>query len=266
MNGGSVTTELDATGAAASPINFNNCIEVNCGAKSYSNTGSGIVATGCQYFAPYGTGLTGSSNSAYGLDVQGGGYYLATGASVAGTTNEFRCGSVATTWDNLATVGTYLDKGTAITVVGGGSGVRSAEAWTYDGTETHNGQASFAGRILEYGYFHRIIASGNEAITAAGTIQGDATALVGGYLFIVTTAGANTGVRLPLGIAGAGGVTHCIINRGANTVKVWPGVGDKIITAAGTDLGTDANDTITANSTKIYQASDDGDRWFQISA
>jgi len=65
-------------------------------------------------------------------------------------------------------------------------------------------------------------------ITAAGTVQGDATALTTDYN-MVTTVAASTGVRLPTAVAG---MTVVVTNRGANTLNVWPAVGDTINAAA----------------------------------
>lgn len=57
-------------------------------------------------------------------------------------------------------------------------------------------------------------------ITAAGTTQGTATALSGNYsIQEVTTVAANTGVKLPTATATS---RVCIVNRGANILKVYP--------------------------------------------
>ncbi len=112
-----VTTEIDAADAASTPILFQRCPEVNCGAASSDNTGSGVQAEGCNYFTPSGTGLTGSGNSAYGLYLAGGGYYEATGATITGDTNDFFLSRSADTWANLATDESFGDLGTSIVIV-----------------------------------------------------------------------------------------------------------------------------------------------------
>lgn len=65
----------------------------------------------------------------------------------------------------------------------------------------------------------------NAAVTAAGTTQGTATALNDAGMAIVTTTPANSGVLLPLA---AGQPDQAIFNAGANTLTIYPGVGEKI--------------------------------------
>lgn len=57
------------------------------------------------------------------------------------------------------------------------------------------------------------------AITAAGSAIGDAFQLTGG-VNIITTAAASTGVKLP-DMKGSG-VMVTVVNKGANTVNVYP--------------------------------------------
>lgn len=67
------------------------------------------------------------------------------------------------------------------------------------------------------------------ALTAAGNNQATALALTTNSAHMVTTAAASTGLRLPLFSEGSDiGDTHIINNGGANTLTVYPGVGDTI--------------------------------------
>ena len=61
-------------------------------------------------------------------------------------------------------------------------------------------------------------------VTAAGTTQGDATALTK-TLNMITTATANQGVKLP---TAAAGLTIKVINTTAVTIKVYPNTSDVI--------------------------------------
>lgn len=65
------------------------------------------------------------------------------------------------------------------------------------------------------------------AITAAGTVQGDATTLAAGryVLHEIETVAANTGVVLQTPSAGD---YHIIVNRGANNLKIYPHSGGVI--------------------------------------
>ncbi len=74
----------------------------------------------------------------------------------------------------------------------------------------------------------------DDAVSAAGTIQADATALTKQYS-TVTACAAGAGVRLPA-VSGAPVGIH---NATAETVKIWPDTGAKIA-----DLATNANDSL----------------------
>jgi hypothetical protein len=62
------------------------------------------------------------------------------------------------------------------------------------------------------------VVDNNNAVSAAGSTQADATALTVDYN-VVTTVAASTGVKLPTGTAGRRIV---IVNKGANTLKIYP--------------------------------------------
>jgi len=76
-------------------------------------------------------------------------------------------------------------------------------------------------------------------ITAAGTIQGDATVISSNYN-IVTTVASGTGVIL------SGGGPQSVTNFGANDLKIYPPSGSTITTSSGA-LATDAPFTLGAN-------------------
>jgi hypothetical protein len=65
-----------------------------------------------------------------------------------------------------------------------------------------------------------------ESVSGAGTTQGTAT-LVSSSLILVTTAAANSGVRLPTDVAGRRIV---IRNSGVNDLRIYPNTGAQINT------------------------------------
>src|SRR5207244_2777920 len=85
------------------------------------------------------------------------------------------------------------------------------------------------------------------AVTAAGSSQGTAFTLTKSYN-VVTTVAASTGVSLP--VPSTGGLIVVVVNRGANTLNVYPASGGAID-------GASANIpvTIPVGSLSIYQAS-----------
>lgn len=60
---------------------------------------------------------------------------------------------------------------------------------------------------------------------SAGATQGTATALNSTMAFVDTVAGANTGVRLPVGVPGD---VYWVANSGAFILKVYPATGGTI--------------------------------------
>lgn len=64
----------------------------------------------------------------------------------------------------------------------------------------------------------------NNAVTAAGTVQGDATAL-SVPINVVSTVASGTGVVFPTAIAG---FRYTVFNTGANALKIYPASGAQI--------------------------------------
>lgn len=65
----------------------------------------------------------------------------------------------------------------------------------------------------------------NLTMAAAGTTQATATAMNGAGFAVVTTVAANSGVRLD---TASGSPDQTIFNAGANTLTVYPAVGNTI--------------------------------------
>ena len=83
------------------------------------------------------------------------------------------------------------------------------------------------------------------SISAAGTTQGTGTALTTSYN-IVTTVASGTGVVLP---AGSAGLRVVVVNKGANSLNVYPASGAAIDSAA-----TNAAVVLPVNGTATYEA------------
>jgi hypothetical protein len=101
-----------------------------------------------------------------------------------------------------------------------------------------------------------LINSVQTGITAAGTVQGNATVL-GNTINIVTTVTSGTGVILPSPIAG---MTIYITNTSANSLSVYPAVGNAI-----NSLGTDTSFSQPATATIHYIASSTS-QWYTVGA
>lgn len=92
------------------------------------------------------------------------------------------------------------------------------------------------------------------ALTAAGTLQTDALALVNAVNEVTTTA-LNTGVRLPKLYPGT---EIMVFNRGANGLNVWPNTGASIDAGAANAAAVVATVTnarfICVSATQWYRA------------
>ena len=93
----------------------------------------------------------------------------------------------------------------------GGTGV------TLTGTQTLTNK-TLTSPTLTTPTLNSAVVNNNNAVSAAGSTQADATALTVDYN-VVTTVAASTGVKLPTGTAGRRIV---IVNKGANTLKIYP--------------------------------------------
>ena len=92
-----------------------------------------------------------------------------------------------------------------------------------------------------------MLLSTNATVTAAGATQGTATALTRSYN-VVTTVASNTGVALPT--PSTAGLLVTVVNKGANTLRVYPATGGAIDSA-----GTNAFVSLAPNGSVTYEAS-----------
>ena len=94
-------------------------------------------------------------------------------------------------------------------------------------------------------------------ITAAGTVQADATALAQGYsLYQISVVAAGTGVRLWTTVQGSEDIM--VFNAGANTLNLFPASGDQI-NLAGTD-----NAVTLASGTGLVLRSLNTTQWYAV--
>ncbi len=110
-----------------------------------------------------------------------------------------------------------------------------------------------AGNITTTGYAFVSVGTG---ISAAGTVQGNATAITK-QINVVSTVGSGTGVVLPTAVAG---MTIYITNTTANSLLVYPASGAAINT-----LSTNIALTQAANST-IHYIAPTSTQWYSVGA
>jgi hypothetical protein len=155
--------------------------------------------------------------------------------------------------DSITTVGTLasgaLGTGfTAVNVAQGGTG-----ATTLTGLVKGNGASAFTAATAGSDYVVAgtatvggLLLSTTTGISAAGTVQADATALTND-INVVTTTASNTGVRLPVPAAGR---VIAVVNRGANALKVYPATSTAI-----NALANNAAFSVAANATLTLRGS-----------
>jgi hypothetical protein len=95
----------------------------------------------------------------------------------------------------------------------------------------------------------------NNAVSAAGSTQADATALTVDYN-VATTVASSTGVKLPTATAGR---RIIIVNKGANTLSIYPATGGTIdALSANAAIQVAANGSIELMASSVTQ-------WYSIS-
>lgn len=135
-----------------------------------------------------------------------------------------------------------------------------------DGTTLSTGQQSFAAGLKSDTYAEYTLGAGltmsnllnyplSAAVSAAGTNSQGSSTLLTSVINNVTTAAANSGVRLPVGIAGMSYIW--IMNNGANAVQVFPSTGTKI------DAGSaNASITMAVGEKRLFHFVSTSTGWF----
>jgi hypothetical protein len=148
--------------------------------------------------------------------------------------------------------------GPAGSVGGSNTQVQFNDAGTQGGSagfvfDKTSDNVTVTGNVIVQTNYIRSVATG---ISAAGTVQGDATALTKD-ISVVSTVSSGQGVRLPVAIAG---MVLIINNTSANTVNVYPAAGAKV-----NSLATNGAYTHSSNSSLQYYAVS-STQWYTVGA
>ena len=113
----------------------------------------------------------------------------------------------------------HSEGATNVLTLPGGNTIGNANATLVSNTGTQTlTNKTLTSPTLTTPTLNSAVVNNNNAVSAAGSTQADATALTVDYN-VVTTVAASTGVKLPTGTAGRRIV---IVNKGANTLKIYP--------------------------------------------
>jgi len=215
-----VAADFYSDGASGTPLTIEYARRVRLAYQCSSAGATALVLKGIDNFAPEGTGVTGTSNTGYGIQFSDGGWYDITGVTLTGSTNDIEIEGTAYAYSALGRVDT---NGTFVTTGSGTTFCPDTTRWT--GVLTYDTQLNQSGRHLTYGYFH--YAFTNSLTAYAGGGQGSATALGVGYNRVTTVATANDSVILPSN-AVVGGALVTVKNAGAESLDIFPQSGGSI--------------------------------------
>lgn len=226
----------DATSVTAGvPLTVKRCNNLLVGFNAPSNTASSAVAfDACTCVTLQGVGLTGGSNSAYGVEVSNGGQYNLTGATMTGASGNFTIDgstSALQTWTNLASNQAISRYGGGTMLIGGSS---TAEQICLDGFrigganfDVDVAQEQHGGRVINYGYFHTAAGASFDGLTAhSGGGQGSATPCGLGLTVFTVCAGGGDSAILNAGVIG--GMIQIVTNLGAANLSVYAPSGGKM--------------------------------------
>ena len=222
---------------------------------SFSTTVTNSIATklASSSVSVYGLTLVDDADAATARTTLG----LGTAATTAST--DYATSAQGTTADNALAASSYTaaDVLTKVkTVDGAASGL---DADLLDGQQgsyyaSVAGTETLTNKTLTTPALNGAVVDNNNAVSAAGSTQADATALTVDYN-VVTTVGASAGVKLPTGTAGRRIV---IVNKGANTLTIYPA------TSAYVDAGLiNVGISVAANGSIELMASS-STQWYSI--
>jgi hypothetical protein len=259
------TLNQNTTGSAATlttartigGVSFNGSADINLpGVNTTGNqntTGSAATLTTARTIG--GVSFNGSAN----IDLPG----------VNTTGNQNTTGSAATLTTTRAINGVNFNGSAAITITANttnaltigtglsGTSFNGSDAVTVaiDSTvATLTGTQTLTNKTLTTPVLNSAVVNNNNAVSAAGSTQGTATALTVDYN-VITTVAASTGVVLPTATAGRRIV---IVNKGANTLSIYPATGGAI-----NALSANAAIQVAANGSIELMASS-ATQWYAI--
>lgn len=208
--------------SVSTSLSLVNCMIADVGFKADSAGDTPVYLEGVQRFQVSGNGLTGTNAGAdYGVEVATSGRYNFAGATIAGAGEILFIGNPET-WSILS--GT--DYGIATEHATAAFANANYNKSHHYGNELHFGEQQFSARALFYGVVNPSQITG---VTATGTATGDAYVIPQQQFVRVDTTPANSGVRIySPAVAAVPGPEIFIINKGANTLKVYPPTGGQI--------------------------------------
>lgn len=224
--------QLDSLGVTAgTPLTLSHVTSANIAANVNSTTASdAILFDGCASMNQTGIGLTGGSNSGYGVEFSNGGQYDVAGASITGSSGDFTIdGSTSSqqSWTNLASYHAMSRYGGGTLLI---SGAAASETVVLDSLfiggsnfDVTEAQEQHGGRVIYYGYTHfatGLLAGGSaESLTAhAGGGQGSATLVGLGMTRFTTVASDHDSAILP--VATVGGLFLTVWNTDTANEKI----------------------------------------------
>lgn len=230
----SAPIQLDAASVTAGvPLTVRRVNNVVVGFKGASNTAaSAALFDSCTGITLQNAGLTGTGNSAYGVQFINGGQYNVSGASITGTSGDFSIDgstSGSQTWTQLASSKAMSRYGAGTLLLGGST---SAEVFIIESVSINgsnfdvaNAQEQHGGRVINYGFFHFAVSKlgggSADGLTAhAGGGAASATLAGLGQSVFTTVTSDHDSAILNNGVIG--GMMQVVANFSAKILDVYP--------------------------------------------
>jgi hypothetical protein len=199
--------------------------------NAITGTGSVVLSTSPTLVTPaLGTPSSGTLTSCTGLPVSG----ITASTSTALGVGSIELGHASDTTLSRSSAGVLAVEGVVVPTV--------------------SSTSTLTNKTLTTPVLNSAVVNNNNAVSAAGSTQGTATALTVDYN-VITTVAASTGVVLPTATAGRRIV---IVNKGANTLSIYPATGGAI-----NALSANAAIQVAANGSIELMASS-ATQWYAI--
>lgn len=229
--------KMSSTSGASNALRLERCYAAEVELAASSGGATALYLEDIGVFEAIGTGLTGTGNTGYGVEVANGGRYYMVGATLTGGTGDLLFQGGAYTWATLSDPAYGGVQGAAASAVVNLSGAKMLTK----GNVLFEGSVDISGRLLKYGYDNN--SANLVAVTLTGSTSYDMEANgVRGRLECICNS-ASAEVVLPSNAAIAG-VDVAIVNRGSATLTVKP--------PSGGTLNGGASTTIVAGASKTF--------------